>query len=54
VEQRPANPGIGIVVGGDQGFGVRTEAESRMKTTEVCRESTTGSGDTVIKERRER
>jgi hypothetical protein len=55
VEQRPANPGIGIVIGGDQGFGVRAEAESRMKTVEVCRETTTGSGgDTVIQERRER
>ena len=53
VEQRPANPGIGVVIG-DQGFGVRTEAVGRMKTTEVCRESTTGSGDTVIQERRER
>ena len=55
VEQRPANPGIGIVIGGDQGFGVRTEAESRMKSVEVCRESTTGSGsggDTVIREER--
>jgi hypothetical protein len=58
VEQRPANPGIGIVIGGDKGFGIRAEAESRMKTTEVCRESTTGSGErggsTVIEERRER
>jgi hypothetical protein len=54
VEQRPANPGIGIVIGGDQGFGIRAEAENRMKTVEVCRESTTGSGDTVIQERRER
>src|SRR5215217_2759424 len=32
VEQRPANPSIGVVVGGDTGFGVRTEAESRMKS----------------------
>jgi len=57
VEQRPANPSVGIVIGGDQGFGVRAEAENRMKTVEVCRESTTGSGgsgDTVIQERRER
>src|SRR5215213_6558256 len=55
VEQRPANPSIGVVVGGDTGFGVRTEAESRMKSVEVCRESTTGSGsggDTVIREER--
>jgi len=55
VEQRPANPSIGVVVGGDTGFGVRTEAESRMKSVEVCRETTTGSGsggDTVIREER--
>ena len=55
VEERPANPGIGIVIGA-AGFGVRAEAESRMKTTEVC-ETSTGSGvrggDTVIEERRE-
>jgi hypothetical protein len=56
VEQRPANPSIGIVIGGDQVFGLRAEAENRMKTVEVCRETTTGSGsgDTVIQERRER
>jgi hypothetical protein len=56
VEERPANPTIGVVIGG-AGFGVRTEAETRMKTTEVC-QTTTGSGarggDTVIQERRER
>jgi len=55
VEQRPANPSIGIVIGGDQGFGVRAEAENRMKTVEVCRESITGAGEprggTVIEER---
>jgi hypothetical protein len=54
VEERPANPSIGVVVGG-AGFGVRTEAESRMKSVEVCRETTTGSGsggDTVIREER--
>ena len=45
VEQRPANPSIGIVLGGDQGFGVRAEAENRMKTVEVCREGTTGAGE---------
>jgi len=57
VQERPANPGLGVVIGG-VGFGVRTEAESRMKTTEVCSESTSGGavrgGDTVIQERRER
>jgi hypothetical protein len=52
VEQRPANPSVGIVIGGDKGFGVRTEAESRMKSVEVCHESTTGSGDAVIREER--
>jgi hypothetical protein len=46
VEERPA-PGVGVVIGG-VGFGVRTEAETRMRTE--CRE-TTGSGDTVIQER---
>ena len=34
--ERPS-PGIGVVIGG-VGFGVRTEAESRMRTE--CREST--------------
>ena len=37
VEERPASPGVGIVIGG-AGFGVRTEAESRMRTVEECRE----------------
>ena len=34
----------------------RAEAENRMKTVEVCRETTSGSGggDTVIREQRER
>jgi hypothetical protein len=51
VEERPAAPGIGVVIGG-VGFGVRTEAESRMRTVEECRESgTTGGGTTVIEER---
>jgi hypothetical protein len=54
VEQRPANPSIGVVIGGDTGFGVRTEAETRMKSVEVCHESTTGSGSggAVIREER--
>jgi hypothetical protein len=51
VEERPA-PGIGIVIG-EGGFGVRAEAESRMRTVEVCREATTG-GPAVREERRER
>jgi hypothetical protein len=52
VEERPA-PGVGIIVG-DRGFGVRVEAESHMRTVEVCREGTTGSGrDVIIEERRE-
>ena len=31
VEERPASPGIGVVIG-PGGFGVRTEAEGRMRT----------------------
>jgi hypothetical protein len=50
-EERPAVGG-GIVVGTP--FGVRVEAESRMKTVKECTESsTTGSGTTIIPERRE-
>jgi hypothetical protein len=50
VEERPA-PGIGIVIGG-AGFGVRAEAESRLRTVEECREvSGTTGGSTVIEER---
>jgi hypothetical protein len=30
-------------------FASREEAENRIKTTKVCTDSTTGSGDTVIK-----
>jgi len=55
VEQRPANPSLGVVVGGDRGFGVRLEAENRMKTIEVCREGTVGErerGGVTIEERR--
>jgi hypothetical protein len=51
VEERPA-PGVGIVIG-EGGFAVRSEAESRMRTVEVCREGTTG-GPTIREERRER
>ena len=54
VEQRPANPGIGVVLG-PLSFGVRTEAESHMRTVEVCRETTGrggSSGDTVIIEKK--
>jgi hypothetical protein len=51
VEERPA-PGVGIIVG-DRGFGVRVEAESHMRTVEICRE-TTGSGGGVIIEERQR
>jgi len=50
VEERPA-PGVGVVIGAP--FGVLVEAESRMRTVEVCREGTTG-GPAVIEERRER
>jgi hypothetical protein len=49
VEERPAPGGVGVVIGGI-GFGVRTEAESRMRTE--CRE-TTGS-DVIIEERERR
>ncbi len=54
VEERPA-PSAGIIIGG-AGFGVRVEAENRMRTVEVCREGTTGrrDRDDVIEERRER
>jgi hypothetical protein len=49
VEERPS-PGIGVVIG-DRGFTVRTEAESHMRTVELCRE-TTGGGVRI--EERER
>ena len=49
VEERPASPSVGVVIG-PVGFGVRSEAESRMRTVEECRESATG-GTTVIQER---
>ena len=53
VEERPA-PNLGVIIGGG-GFGVRVEAENRMRTIEVCREGTTGRRDGgVIEERRER
>jgi hypothetical protein len=50
VEERPA-PGIGVIIG-DRGFGVRLDAENHMRTVEVCRSATTGSGVTI--EERER
>jgi hypothetical protein len=50
VEERPASPSVGIVIG-PVGFGVRTEAESRIRTVEECRESGTTGGTTVIEER---
>jgi hypothetical protein len=49
VETRP-EPNVGVVIGAP--FGVRVEAENRMRTVEVCREGTTGG--TVIEEPRER
>jgi hypothetical protein len=49
VEQRPA-PGVGVVIG--DRFGVRAEAETHMRTVEVCREATTGERGGVIEERR--
>ena len=41
VEERPASPGVGVIIGG-VGFGVRTEAESHLRTVEECRETTGG------------
>jgi hypothetical protein len=46
VEERPA-PSVGVVIGGE-GFGVRTEAESRMRTVTECRGSGTTGSSTVI------
>ena len=51
VEERPA-PGVGVVIG--DVFGVRVEAENRMRTVEVCREGTTGSRPPAVIEERER
>jgi hypothetical protein len=48
-EERPASGG-GLVIGSP--FGVRIEAENRMKTVKECTESTSGQGP-VIEERRE-
>jgi hypothetical protein len=51
VEERPASPSVGVIIGG-AGFGVRTEAESRMRIVEECRESGTTGGGVTIEERR--
>jgi hypothetical protein len=51
VEERPASPGIGVVIGG-LSFGVRSEAESRMRTVEECRESGTTGGSVIIERER--
>jgi len=51
VEQRPA-PSVGVVIG--DVFGVRVEAENRMKTTKVCEEGTVGGPGGVTIEERER
>jgi hypothetical protein len=45
VQERPA-PNIGVIIG-DRGFGVRADAETHMRTVEVCREATTGGGVTI-------
>jgi len=50
VEERPASPGVGVIIGG-VGFGVRTEAEGRMRTVEECRESGTTGRDVIIEQR---
>jgi hypothetical protein len=52
VEERPA-PTVGVMIGG-AGFAVRTEAESRMRTVEECRESGATTGGGVRIEERER
>jgi hypothetical protein len=52
VEERPA-PGIAVQIG-PIGFGVRSEAESRMRTVEECRESGGATGGGVRIEERER
>jgi hypothetical protein len=49
VEERPA-PGIGVVIGG-LSFGVRSEAESRMRTVEECLETGTTGGSVIIEQR---
>ena len=53
VEDRPASPGVGIQIG-PLGFGVRAEAESRMRTVEECRETGATPGGGVRIEERER
>ena len=53
VEERPASPSVGIVIGGT-GFAVRTEAESRMRSVEQCRSETSGGSGSVTIEERER
>jgi hypothetical protein len=50
VEERPASPGVGVQIG-PIGFGVRAEAESRMRTVEECRETGTTGGGVTIEER---
>jgi len=52
VEERTA-PNAGIIIGG-AGFGVRLEAENRMRTIEVCKETTGSGGPVIIEERRDR
>jgi hypothetical protein len=53
VEERPG-PGVGVQIG-PIGFGVRAEAESRMRTVEECRETgTTGGGVTIEERERQR
>lgn len=47
VEERPA-PNVGVVIGAP--FGVRTEAETHMRTVEQCRDVGT-TGGRVIEER---
>jgi hypothetical protein len=53
VEERPTSPSLGVVIG-PSGFGVRAEAESRMRTVEECREGGGTTGGGVRIEERER
>ena len=50
-EERPASGG-GIVIGVP--FGVRIEAENRMRTVKECTESSTTGGATIQERREER
>ena len=46
VEQKPTSSTM-TIVGGNKVFTTRTEAESSMKSIEVCHSGTSGSGSTT-------